>query len=285
MAGNSMTTMFRKANIGKLVLEIIMIVFTISFLYPMAFAVFVSLKEAKELYLNPLWVPTKIAFENYVIAWQEMNYPRAFLNSVVITVCSLASIVIVSSLAAYPLARYKIRLNKIMYVVFIAIIIVPYQAVMVPLVKEFYSLGLVNNYLSMIIYYTSSAPGTPFAIFLFVGFMRTLPIELEEAAVLDGCSPFQIFKSIIVPLIKPATATVLIIALMWIWNNFLMPMILLPNDKVTPLVPTISRFFEEFTAQWNYAFAGAVMTMLPGILAYFFLQKHFVKGLTTGTVK
>lgn len=285
MGSNSSVVIGRRLRWNKLLLEILMVAFTAVFLYPLLFAVFVSLKEARELYTNPLWIPTKFAWENYRIAWQQMDYPRALFNSLVITVFSLISIVVVASLAAYPLARFKLRLNRIMYVVFVAIIMVPYQTVMVPLVKQFYSLGLVNNYVSMIIFYTAAAPGTPFAVFLFVGFMRTLPIELEESAVIDGCSPFQLFRLIVIPLVRPAIVTVLAISLMWIWNNFLMPMILLPSERMMPLTPTISRFFEEFTAEWNHAFAGAVMTMLPGIIAYFFLQKHFIKGLTAGALK
>jgi raffinose/stachyose/melibiose transport system permease protein len=285
MESNSSLINTRRVKWNKVFIEIFMIGFTCVFLYPLAFALFVSLKEAKELYSNPLWIPSEFAWENYRIAWYRMGYPRALFNTVVITVSSLISIVVVASLAAYPLARFNIRLNQIMYVVFLAIIMVPYQTVMVPLVKQFYSLGLVNNYLSMVIFYTASAPGTPFAVFLFVGFMRTLPRELEEAAVMDGCTPFQVFSLIVIPLIRPAIVTVLIIGLMWTWNSFLMPLILLPSEKVMPLTPKIGRFFEEFNAQWTHAFAGAVMTMLPGIVAYFFLQKHFIKGLTAGAIK
>lgn len=270
-------------NPAKILLEAVMIVFILIYLYPVFHMVFLSMKDMKEIITNPLGIPRKIEFQNFIVAWEVMNYPRAFLNSFVVSVLSILSIVVVSSLAAYPIARFNLKMNKVMYIVFISTIMVPTQTVMIPLVKLFYSIRLVNNYFSLVVFYTAAA--SSFTIFVYVGFMRTLPRELEEAAIIDGCNPFSVFWRVIIPLIKPATATVIILNLMWVWNDFLMPMILMQKRELKTLTPSISLFFEEYTAQWNYAFAGSVMTIIPGVAAFLLLQKHFIRGLTKGALK
>ncbi len=273
-----------KALSGRsILLQVIMGIVTLLYIYPILNMVFLSLKEMSEIYENPLWIPVNATLENYRVAWETMGYPRAFLNSLSITLVSIALIVLVSSMAAYPIARYNLRFTRIMYVVFVSIIMVPGQMTLIPIVRMFYSIGLVNTRLAMIVYYLSAEAS--FAIFLYAGFIRTIPRELEEAAIIDGCGPFAAFSRVVLPLLKPVTATVIILNIMLIWNDFLMPLVLVQSDRVRPLMPTISQFFEEFISRWNYAFAGSVMVVIPGLIAFLALQKQFVSGIAAGAIK
>lgn len=267
----------------KLILEIIMILFTVVYLFPVMNLVFSSLKTTGDLMRHPVGLPSSVEWGNYVVAWNKLNYPRAFFNTVVVCGGSILLIVFLGSMAAYPIARFNTRFNQMMYLFFLATIMIPGQAIMIPLVRLFYSVGLVNTHGSLIVYYTASS--VPFAIFLFTGFIKTIPRELEEAAAIDGCGPFKAYWRVVFPLMKASVTTVIILNIMSIWNDFMMPMVLLQNRGVRTLTPSIFDFFEEFATQWNFAFAASVLVMLPGILAFLLLQKHFIEGMVAGSVK
>ena len=273
----------QKLRLRKILLELVMILFTVIYMFPVMNLVFSSLKSTGDLMRNPVGLPSVLEFGNYVVAWTKMDYPRAFFNTVVICGGSILFIVIIGSMAAYPIARYRTHFNQAMYLFFLATIMIPGQAIMIPLVRLFYKTRLVNTHISLIVYYTAAA--VPFAVFLFTGFIKTIPAELEEAAAIDGSGALRTFWKVIFPLMKSSVTTVIILNIMWIWNDFMMPMVLLQSEKMRTLTPSIFNFFEEFVTQWNYAFAASVLVMVPGILAFLLLQKHFIEGMVAGGVK
>lgn len=273
----------KKEKIGIAILEIFLILFALIYLYPIYQMVFTSLKDSGEVINNPIGFPHKIDLENYVKAWNGMGVPMAFMSSLIITVGGLIFIVFLSSLASYPLARINLKMNKIMYVVFVAGIMLPAYTGIVPLVKLYKFLHLTNSFKGLIIYYIATI--SPYAVFLYTGFLKSVPKELEEAAIIDGCNEFQTFYKIIMPLMKPATASIVIICSQWIWNDFLMPLVLISDSWKKPLSPTINYFFEKYNVSWNYAFAGFTMTVVPIVILFLILQKDYVKGIAAGAVK
>lgn len=157
----------QKLRLRKILLELVMILFTVIYMFPVMNLVFSSLKSTGDLMRNPVGLPSVLEFGNYVVAWTKMDYPRAFFNTVVICGGSILFIVIIGSMAAYPIARYRTHFNQAMYLFFLATIMIPGQAIMIPLVRLFYKTGLVNTHISLIVYYTAAA--VPFAVFLFTG--------------------------------------------------------------------------------------------------------------------
>ena len=267
----------------RILIEIIMIIITAVHLFPVFNLVCSSLKTSGDLMYHPVGLPHEIDLSNYQVAWETLDYLRTLFNTTFICVVSILLIVLVGAFAAYPIARYNLKFNKVMYYVFLALIMIPGQAILIPLVRMYYRLGLVNTYHGMVIVYIVSA--APFAIFLYTGFIKTIPKSLEESAIIDGCGPFGAFIRIVFPLLKSVTTTVIILNIMSIWNDFLMPMLILQKKEMRTLTPSIFNFFEEFSTSWNYAFAASVLVMLPGILIFLLLQKHFVEGMVGGSVQ
>ncbi len=263
--------------------EILIIVIALIYLFPMYQMIFTSLKDTGEVISNPLGLPQNLAFENYVKAWEGMGYPMAFMSSTILTVFSLLFIVVLASMAAYPLARIHIKLNKIVYIIFVSGIMLPAYTAIIPLVRLFKFMHLTNSYGGMIVYYVATI--CPFAVFIYTGFLKSIPKSLEEAAFIDGCGWLKTFWQIIMPLMGPATATVVIVCSMWIWNDFLMPLVMIQDSWKKPLSPTINYFFEKYNVNWNYAFAGFTMTAFPMIVIFLLFQKQYIKGIAAGSVK
>ena len=270
-------------HIFKILLELLVIALVAMHLFPVFNLITSSFKTAQDLALNPIGFPQSFALENYTTAWETLNYPTAFFNTAFICAISTLFTVLLGACAAYPIARFKLKFTNCMYYVFLAIIMVPGQATLIPLLKMFFKTGLVNTYLGMTIIYV--AGNLPFAVFLYTGFIKTIPSSLEEAAIIDGCGYFTAFLKVIFPLLKPVTTTVVILNIMGIWNDFLMPSLILQKKTMRTLTPSIFNFFQEYSTSWNFAFAASVLVMLPGIIIFLCLQKHFVAGMVAGSVK
>lgn len=273
----------KKGKLGIHVLEIILILIALIYLYPIYQMVFTSLKEKGEMINHPLGFPRKISFYNYVIAWNSMGVPMAFMSSLIITFGGIIFTVFLSSLASYPLARIDLKLNKTIYSLFVCGIMLPSYTGIIPLVKLYKFLHLANSYWGLIIFYIATI--TPYAVFIYTGFLKSVPKELEESAIIDGCNEFKTYWKIIMPLMKPATSSIVIICSQWIWNDFLMPLVLISDAWKKPLSPTINYFFEKYNVNWNYAFAGFVMTVIPIIILFLLLQKQYIKGIAAGAIK
>lgn len=242
-----------------------------------------SFKERKEIIINPLSLPTKISFENYIDAFAKMNYLDAFINSLIITVVSVTLIVVFSSMMAYLLVRYKWKSNKIIFLILVSAMIIPFQGIMIPLVKIYGSIGMLGSKWNLIFMYLGF--GSALAVFMYHGFIKSIPVELEEAAMIDGCSKYQIFWKIIFPLLKPTTMTIIILDILWIWNDFLLPSLVLikPNERTLPL--STFYFYGTHTIDYGLSMAALMLTIIPVIIVYLFMQKSIISGVLQGSVK
>lgn len=228
-------------------------------------------------------IPNYLYLENFVHAWKDAKLGRALMNNTIITVFTVLLVIIVGSLAAYPLARYKTKLNRFMYNLFISCLIVPALTILVPLYKLLVDMKGISTHWGMIV--TLVTFQLPLSIFLFTGFIGTISRELDESSLIDGCSRFGIFFKIIFPLLKPVTATVTILVSVAAWNDYQFSVFFLQKPETQTTSVALSMFFSQFTANISWTAAGCFISALPAAIAYLFLQKYFIKGLSAGAVK
>lgn len=231
------------------------------------------------------WVfPDYFSVENFTEAWEKANLGNSFANTTIITVVSAILLIILGSMAAYPLARRQTKLNKFVYFLFIGIMIIPPLTALVPLYKMVVNMGMMNTYEVAIL--NNVAAFMPLTIFLYAGFIRsTIPKELEEAARIDGASTVGIFFKIVFPLLKPITASILIIACVFIWNDYQFAIFFLQDQEMQTITVALASFFGQNQNQLNLVAAAALMAMLPMTILFLFLQKYFIAGLSSGSVK
>jgi len=253
------------------------------FLVPFYLMVINSFKTTQQFVDSPFALPATINLKNYIAAFEKMNFVKAFTNSLLIMVVSVTLIVFSSSMAAYFLVRNKWRSTKIIFAILVASMIVPFQAVMIPLVSIYGRLDLMNSKWVLMFMYMGF--GQAFAIFIFHGFIKNIPLEMEEAALIDGCNRMQSFFHIVFPLLKPVIITVLILDVLWIWNDYLLPSLVLlsPSERTLPL--STYNFFTSYSVDFAPLMAGIVLTILPVLVVYLFAQKHIVKGVVQGAIK
>lgn len=271
-----------KAKISRSVMIIAGILLAVLFLAPVIVLLNSSFKTLQEIYLDILALPDAFSFKNYSLAIEKLDFLSSFGNSLMITVISTILIVVTSSMAAWVLVRYKTKASNLLFMVFAASLLIPFQCVMLPLVDFMNTLGLMNRQ-GIIFMYVGF--GCSMSIVLFHGFIKNVPLELEEAAKLDGCNMVQTFFLIVLPLLKTIMVTVAIINVMWIWNDFLLPQLVInkPGWQTLPLKTYL--FFGQFTKKWDLATAGLILCMIPIIIFYLTCQKYIVKGVTEGAVK
>lgn len=263
-------------------LEILGVVLALVWLSPFYLMIINSFKTKKEIFNDTLKPPSNFTFANYVEAFKELDFIRTFFNSVLITVVSVAVIIIFSSLAAYALSRVKSTVSTAILLLFVAAMLIPFQSVMIPLVTIFGKLELLNRG-GIIFMYLGF--GTSLSIFLYQGALNSIPRTLDEAATMDGANKWQVFWYIIFPMLKPITVTVGILNAIWIWNDYLLPSLVI-NAEGTQTIPLkMFFFFGQYTKQWHLALAGLTLAIIPIIIVYFFAQKQIIKGVSDGAVK
>ncbi len=273
----------------KFIGSAMMLLLGLLFLFPLYIMVINSFKNRAELYLDPMAFPAEFTFDNWVKAADSMNFAVSFTNSIVITGISVLLIIILSSMCAWMLARKDGKMSKFIYLLFVATMLIPFQTLMMPLVqmmkwtKTVLHIPVLNTYHGIIFMYIGF--GMSMAVFLYHGFVKSIPISLEEAATLDGCSTFTVFWKIVFPMLKPTTMTVIILDIIWIWNDYLLPSLVLSNKAMRTIPLSTSSFFGVFTIQWNEAMAGLTMAIIPVVIFYFCAQKYIIKGVAAGAVK
>lgn len=255
------------------------------FLFPVGIAVLTSFKTPLEIAESILQLPKKIYLDNYVEGIAESNFFRSIRNSMLVTFPSVILIVLFSSLGGYTIAKNgrKYKSIGIMEKVYLASLMIPFQILMIPVYKMFKTLGLLNTIHGVVMMEVGYSMA--YATFLYVGFAKSIPTELEEAATLDGCSYYQMFARVVFPLLKPISSTVAALHMMWIWNDFNISLILLQKDTVRTLTVKQYYFFGEFSADYGMAFAASILSMLPVLLFFILMQKYLVDGITAGAVK
>jgi len=218
-----------------LIIEAVLILTALLYLAPFYFVVVNSLKPFGEIVENAASLPRSITFSNYVRAWEMVKFPRVFVNSVIVTVFSIGGMVLMGSMTAWRLVRRKHPAMRVIFILFVAAMVIPFQSVMIPMVKVANIFGLVNSLFGVIIIYFGF--GMPLTVFLLHGYIKSIPMELEDSAYIDGCTLTQTFFRIVMPLLQTMIITVIILQTLWIWNDFLLPMLVLfkENIKTIPL--------------------------------------------------
>ncbi|MEH7546884.1 carbohydrate ABC transporter permease [Neobacillus vireti] len=262
---------------------LILAIFAAISFFPIYMAFINSFKTQGEIFKSVLKLPTKLHFENYTGVFEQLDLFHSAWNTFLVTVIGLAGIVICGSLAGYKLARTPGKLSNFIFTLFLASMLVPFHSIMITLTKiakglhvqgSIYGLGLI--YIGL---------GVNMAIFLYHGFVKTIPKELEEAARIDGCNDFQIFTKIIFPLLKPITATILILDILWLWNDFLLPLIMLTDVNNNTLMLSVNMLFGEYNSDWPKILSGLIITALPVVVFYAIFQKYILKGIADGAIK
>lgn len=241
-----------------------------------------SFKAADDL--SSKWAfPGYVYLDNFLNAWNEANLGRAFINNILITGIAVVLVVAIGSLAAYPLARHQTKWNKFMYMLFISVLIVPPLAILVPLYRFYVDIHALNTYWGIILIHVTFH--LPITIFLFTGFIGTIPKDLDEAGMIDGSSRVGLFFRLIMPLLKPVTATVIILAGVAIWNDYQFSVFFLEKTEVRTITVSLAKFFGQYNSNIGWVAAGSLMGALPITLVYLALQKQFIHGLSSGAVK
>jgi raffinose/stachyose/melibiose transport system permease protein len=274
----------RLNKMQTLLFEIIALCITLLYLIPFYFVLVNSVKSFAAILTDTSGWPKVWMWKNYSRAWDIMHYPNAFMNSLIVTVLSILGIIILSSMSAYRLARYPTLTNRLMLTIYISAMVIPFQSIMIPLMKVTSTLGMLNNRWGLIACYFGF--GVPLSIFLFHGFVKSIPKEIEESAVVDGCSAYGVFWRIVFPLLKPIIATVAILNSLWIWNDFLLPFLVVNSKPELRTIPLSTfSFFGQYTKQWDLAMAALVLGITPVVIFFFLMQKRIVEGITTGAIK
>lgn len=261
----------------------ILIFFTFIALYPIFLMFISSVKPNIEILTAPLSLPKVMTFDNFVMVWEKVNFGSYIWNSVYVSALSIFLILFFSSLAAFYLSRYDFKWNSFILFFFMLGLMIPMKLAILPLYMMMLKLGLLNSLNSLVVVYI--AGNIPFAVFVFYGFFRSLPKDLDQSARLDGCNEFQIYYKIILPLMRPSIAIVGIVNLIGVWNDFFYPLIFIHDDAKNTIPLGMLSLFGEYDTEWNLLFAGLTISSLPMIIAFLLASKQFIEGLTSGAVK
>lgn len=254
------------------------------YLVPIYMAALYMFKDEKDEFLSaPIDWPKQLYLGNFAKAVKALNFFPAIGNSLLVTATAILCTVVLSVMAAYVISRSKLRIYQPIYLLFVSGILVPYQAIFVPIYIVGSKAGFVNNFCGVIFFYT--ATNLPFAVFMLTSFMKTLPLEIEEAAIVDGCSVFRMIPVIVLPMLKPAVITIAVMSSILMWNDYLLAVLFLQRPSLQTITLTLALLFRQYQWDLNVAFTGIILASIP-ILTFFLLtQKHYVKGIAAGALK
>ena len=252
-------------------------------LFPLLMALMNSFKTNGELLVNVMSLPKSLKLDNYLRTLDKMHYFRSLLNTVTLAVCGVGMVVLFSSLAGWRLCRVKTKLSAFLLSLFVFSMLIPFSSIMIPLYRVVLTLGIKNSLLGLSFVYAGL--GVSMAIFLYHGFVKGIPYELEEAAAIDGCGLLTTFFRVLMPLLTPITATVVITNVLWVWNDFLLPLIVVSrNEKYTLLLST-NTLFGQYQSDWTAILSALILAAVPMILFYGLFQKRILQGIADGAVK
>lgn len=295
--------MIKKTRIKKLhsgfklrqyTLEFAVLFLFLCYMIPFAMVVLNSAKTSKEIIYSAISMPSHwgqlLTNVSLIFNNPTVNYLGAFLDSTLITFFSLAVIVVFSSMAAWVLVRNKTIWSGILFMIFVAAMVIPFQVLMYPLVRwmrligDFLHYPLLGTIPGIVFAYLGF--GCPLSIFVFHGFIKNIPLELEESATIDGCSPARTFFSIVFPLLQPIIVTVLILNGIWIWNDYLLPLLVLGSNGIVQTIPiAVTSFAGAYLKQWDLILTSTLIAMLPVIILYLFAQRYIIRGMVEGSIK
>jgi raffinose/stachyose/melibiose transport system permease protein len=253
-------------------------------LYIVPFYILIGMSLKKRTDMSSKWVfPHYLYLDNFANACNEAHLYSAIVNNVIITIGALIILVVFGSAASYPLARNRTKINSVIYTMIISCMIVPALTILVPLYKFIMDINGINTYWALILLQVTFS--LPLTIFLYTGFIGSVSRTLDEAALIDGCSKIGIFFRIILPLLKPITATVIILTGVGIWNDYQFSLFFLQSEDMQTITVALSSFISQFSNNISYVAAGCLIGMIPMAALYLFLQRYFIKGLSDGAVK
>jgi raffinose/stachyose/melibiose transport system permease protein len=271
----------RSKTINRFAYELALWLFSLVVLIPFFLVLVNSLKDRAGANLMNLSLPSVFHWENYPTVIREGRLVRSFFNSLLISTLSVAVSLVSSSLAAFVLSRRRSRMNKVIYYYFLLGLVAHLN--MITVIRSLQVVQLMNTYAGIILLY--GALLLPFSIFLYFGFVSTIPRSMDESALIDGCKPFRAFTQIIFPLLKPVTITVILINFMNAWNEFMLPLYVLNNSRKWTMTLAVYNFYGRRVSEWNLVYADVIVTIAPVIILYIVGQKYLVSGMTAGAVK
>lgn len=276
-----------KNPIGKMLVWIILIIWSVAVLYPLLWTLLDALKNNEQFFLNAPWALPKfpLLWSNFSYVWSKYNFGTYFMNSIIVTVGSTLLGMILAAMTAYILARYDFKGNKILLTIYISSMMIPFALALIPLFFLLNDLHLINTWLGLILVY--AALNLPFGIFLLVGFYKSLPKEIEEAAIIDGTSHYGTFFRVMLPLSQPGLITVMITNMLNNWNEYFLGVVLTnePTKYTLPIGLAVMQAEMQYRVEWGPLFAGLLITTLPTLIVYMIYQRQIASGITAGAVK
>lgn len=271
-------------NVKVGAVQVLMTLIAVLFATPILIIINYSFKTVKELYLSsPLALPQSLNFGNYISAFRKLDLSVTFTNTLFYTVVSVGALAILCGAAAWAISRNKNRIYKFFYIYFLLGIFIPYQSLFLSIYIVGFKTGLVNTRIGLILMYI--ATGMSFGVFLMTSFMSTVPMELEEAAKIDGCSVYKTYFFIVLPLLKPAIATLTILQAFQIWNDYLMASLFISSQNLRTITLAMQLLFSQQASDYTTAMAAIIISVLPVTVLFVSLQKYFVRGMTAGALK
>jgi len=252
-------------------------------MFPIYMAVINSFKSDGEMFRSFLSLPQAISFTNYIEAFTRLDMLNSSINSATVSILGIAGILLCASLAGYKLSRTSGRISGFIFMLFIASMLVPFHSIMIPLTRMAKTLHASGSIYGLSVIYIGL--GVNMAVFLYHGFVKSIPRELEEAAYMDGCGELKMYFKIIFPLLLPITVTIAILDFLWIWNDFLLPLIMITDTTQYTLILSTNVLFGEYNKEWSLILSSLVLTALPVIIIYVFFQRYIMEGITEGAVK
>lgn len=277
------SSVFSKQKRHLYILEIVMILIAICMLIPLYYLIVTTFKTGEQAVASPLSLPTSLDFTTYVNAWNTMHYSKVLVNNLIIAFCSVSGIVLLASMAAYGLERRKTKLTNGIFVLFLIGLMIPFQVATIPLFRLVKSIGLNDTLIGVIL--INIFIQMPFNIFLMKNFIKTVPMELEESGSIDGCGTWRTFWNIVFPLLTPIIATLAILASLSVWNDFYIPLLFLQSREKGVILLEVYRNIGQFSVDWTSFFPMMVLSILPLLILYLFMQKYIIQGIASGAIK
>ncbi|BBI35412.1 carbohydrate ABC transporter permease [Cohnella abietis] len=270
-------------RVGSALIFLFLILGAVVMLFPIYMGLLNSVKTQSEMLTNILSLPTKFQFKNYASAFEKIHFFRSLWNTIQIAGVGLIGIIVCASLAGYKLSRTKGGLSSALFGLFILSMLIPFHSIMITLVKISNKLSIQGSIYGLGMIYIGL--GVSMAIFLYHGFVKSIPRDLDEAAIIDGCGEFKLFYAVIFPLLMPVTATIAILNLLWMWNDFLLPLLILTNSDGYTLLLSTNMLFGQYSNDWSNILSALILAMLPVVIFYLILQKYILNGIAEGAIK
>lgn len=283
-AASRVSPLATRKHLNSAAKYIALTLFTLTWLLPIFATLLTSVRTMDDITLHGFWsIPSRFVIENFRNAWVAARVRQYLLNSFIITIPSLLGMLFLASLSAYALARFKFRGNLLIYFMYVAGTMLPFQILLLPVFRLTNRLGLYDTYGALILIHIAFQLG--FCTFVMRNFMRTVPGEILDAARVDGCGEFRIYWQIMLPLSLPSLAALATLEFTWVFNDFLWALILLQSDSLRPVTAGLATLQGQYVTDWPLITAGALLATLPTVFVFVFLQRYFIQGLTLGSGK